>query len=191
MKCEKCFSELSNDAVFCQFCGAKQENQNNIEAQIDAVEDKLNITECGFSDKGRIDCREWIREFGFEEVCLAVNIALKQYLKFDKDGKPIQSSVNEIFSKISGICHNRKIAQEKPYLSDALKIYNYANKKFSLSSNQGHECKNNIERILQIYSKSDDYSDNFDELFWQLKKSDNKWVFLDLLNDIITEMERK
>lgn len=189
MKCIKCSAEIPDNAFFCQFCGSNQEGENDIETQIENVENKLEITGCRFSKKGRINCREWIREFGYEEVCLAVDIALKQYLEFDEDDHPISSSVNEVYKKIPGICYNRKQAKEKPYMADTQKMINYASQKFRLSKNQECELKDYIQHVLRLYSKKDNYADNYEELFWEMKRSDDEWEFWDILKEIIREME--
>lgn len=191
MNCVKCSAELPDNALFCHFCGAKQEKENDIETQIDLIENKLNVTGHGFSIKGRIDCQDWIREFGFEEVCVAVDIALKNYLKFDENDNPVLDSVNMVFDKISGICYNRKIAKETPYKADVQKMFNYANKKYYLSEKQKREFKDYIQHVLQLYSKNDNYIDNFEGLFWQLKRSDDKWEFLKLLEEIVNKLEAR
>ncbi len=189
MKCVKCSADLPDNALFCYICGAKQDKDNNVETQINAIEAKLDITGCKFSQKGRIDCGEWIRRFGFEEICLAVDIALEKYLEFDEDDKPIQSSVNEVFDKIPGICYNRKMSKETPYLADAQKMIHYAKKKFNYSEYREKELKNYIERILQLFSKKENYTENFENLFWELKRSDDKWDFLNLLEEIVNTLE--
>lgn len=189
MKCDKCSSELPDKALFCPICGAKQEYNNDIETQVEIIEQKLNITDCCFSKKGRIDCQEWIKEFGFEEVCTAVDITLKQYLKFDDEDNPIRSTANEVFNKISGICYNRKSAKITPYLADTQKMVNYSAKKFYLSEYQEREYKDYISRILRFYSRETDYADLFENLFWQLKRSNDKWEFLDFLKEIADKWE--
>lgn len=183
MKCKKCFAEIDNSAIFCSMCGEKQDEQS-IEEQINSIEKKLEVTNSIFSDKGRIDCAQWIKEFGIEEIFEAIEIAIKQYLRFDCDNNPTKSSVNEVFAKIPGICANRKRAKEKPYIADSQKMLNYALKKFYLSERQEQEYKEHIERVLYLYSKNSDYTERFEELFWQLKKANDKWDFLDLLTEL-------
>ena len=183
MKCKNCSAEIDDRALFCSMCGEKQA-EDSIEMQIDAIERKLAVTKSVFSDKGRIDCTQWIKEFGIDEIFEAVEIAIKQYLRFDGDDNPIESSVDEVFSKIPGICANRKRAKEKPYIADSQKMLNYALKKFYLSERQEQEYKEHIERVLYLYSKNSDYTERFEELFWKLKKANDKWDFLDLLSEL-------
>lgn len=183
MKCKNCSAEIDDSALFCAMCGEKQAD-DRIEMQINAIERKLAITQNVFSDKGRISCAQWIKEFGVEEVLESIEIAIKQYLRFDDNSKPVKSSVDEVFEKIPGICANRKRAKEKPYIADSQKMLNYALKKFYLSEQQKHEYKEYIERVLYLYSKNSDYIEKFEELFWQLKKADDKWFFFDLLAEL-------
>ncbi len=183
MLCRNCTSEIDNTAVICPFCKATQFT-DDIETQIDCVERKLKITGHSFSDIGRFHCGEWIKEFGILEVCEAVEISLKQYLKFSNDGTPEQRRVDIVFKKIPGICANRKIAKEKPYMADVRKIFNYAARMFSLTETQEREYKKYIERVLYVYSKQPNYDDNVEELFWKLKKSSDKWEFLEYLEEL-------
>lgn len=183
MKCKNCLAQIEDNALFCYKCGTKQDIPS-IDEQIESVEKKLEITNRVFSDKGRIDCTQWLKEFGFEEVCEAVEISIKQYLRFDSDNNPTETSVIEVFSKIPGICANRKISKEKPYIADSKKMFYYACKKIHLSDYQEREYKEYIERVLYLYSKCEDYTEKFEELFWELKKASDKFDFLDLLKDI-------
>ena len=110
MKCISCSSEIPDASAFCLKCGTKQD-MINLDEQIDTVEEKLSITNCSFSAKGRINCQKWIEEFGFDEVAKAVDIALSQYLKFDTEDTPVKHTVGLVFDKIPSICANRKIAR--------------------------------------------------------------------------------
>ncbi|MFZ5644653.1 MAG: hypothetical protein ACOY46_13775 [Bacillota bacterium] len=65
MKYVKCFSDLPNNALLCPTYGGKQDTGDDIDAQIDVVEEKLSITGCCFSKKERIDCQQWIKEYGY------------------------------------------------------------------------------------------------------------------------------
>lgn len=169
MNCIKCSTELPDNAVYCHICGAKQETTDEINAQIDAIEKRLSITGCCFSNAGCLDYRGWIEEYGFQEVCTAVNMALKQYLRFDSEDKPIRSSTHEVFQKIPGICYNRRSARKQPYLADVHRMVNYASKKFYLSDYQERNYRDYITRILSRYSTRENYSYLFEELFWRLK----------------------
>ena len=178
---------MPDNALFCHICGSKQiHNEGNMEEKIELIEKKLEITDRSFSEKGRINCKQWIIEFGFEEVMEAADISLKQYLKFDTDGKPIQNSANTVFDKISGICANRKMFKEKPYLLDAGKMLGYANKKFRITNYRSQELKEHIERILYLfYKKTINYNDRAEDLFWRLKKATDEWEFLNEVKELI------
>jgi len=189
MNCWSCSAEIPQDSAFCLKCGAKQ-NAVNLEEQIDLIEEKLSITNYSFSPKGRIDCQQWINEFGFDEVYESIEIALKQYLQFDEDGKPSKHSVNVVFNKISGICANRKISREKPYMADTLRMLGYANKKYRLSESQEKDYKEHISRVLYLlFAKNDNYSDSYESFFWKMKASEDKWEFLDEMKNIIITLE--
>lgn len=189
MKCTNCASELPADAVFCHICGTKQESLDAVFAQVNAIEKRLSVTGAGFNNQGRAQCQTWIGEYGFEEVCTAVDIAIKQYLHFDENDKPIRDSVHEVFNKIPGICYNRKKAKVKPYLADAQMLVNYALKKFYFSEFRERILRDYVERILYLYSRMNNYSDMFQDLFWELKRTNDKWDFMDYLEQIIADLE--
>ncbi len=189
MKCVSCSAEIPDDSDFCLKCGTKQDILN-IDAQVDDLEEKLSVTNHSFSAKGRINCQKWIEEFGFDEVAKAINIALSQYLKFDDEHTPIKHTVDLVFAKIPGICANRKIAKEKPYMADTQKMVGYANKKFALSEYQEKEYKEHIGRLLYLFNKkASDYSKMFEDFFWKLKKSNDKWEFLEEMKELIEVWE--
>ncbi len=188
MICINCSAELPDNALFCHICGAKQTTNDEIISQINAIEERLSVTGCCFSNSGRVDCQGWIEEYGFEEVCTAVSIALKQYLLFDSEDKPIRSSADEVFQKIPGICYNRRIAKKQPYLADVQRMVKYASKKFSLSEYRERNYRDYITRILYLYSKRDNYTELFEEFFWNLKRSTDKWDFLDFLEQTADEL---
>lgn len=192
MKCVNCLEEIPDNAVFCHLCGAKQvtDDIDNIENQIDIIEEKLDITGFSFNTKGCIECKQWIKEFGFNEVSEAVDISLKQYLKFDVNDKPIKESVDTVFDKIAGICAVRKMSKDKPYYGDMRKMVGYASKKFRLSDYQEREYKECINRLLYLfYNNAKDYTKMFGDLFWKLKNSDDKWEFIDEVKEIIEVWE--
>ena len=77
------------------------------ESEIDAVNDVfLAYTDYALSKQGRLNTRKLIRRFGITEVLEAAEIAIGKY--YDGTGK----SWDNAFSKIGGICYNRKKARE-------------------------------------------------------------------------------
>lgn len=190
MKCCKCSIEIPESSAFCLKCGAKQ-SIIDIDELIDLIEEKLSATNCSFSAKGRLDCQKWINEFGFDEVCHAVEIAIPQYLRFDKDNNPIKETVSEVFNKIPGICANRKKVREKPYMANTLQMVGYANKKFRLSQWMEKDYKEHIERILYLmYKKEANYSDSYERFFWKMKNAEDKHDFLEEMSAIIKVLEK-
>ena len=72
------------------------------ECQVDAIESCAEeIAGINFSDSGRKDIRLLIKRFGFAEVYEATEIAFNKY-----------PSTEFAFSKIGGICYNRKKQRE-------------------------------------------------------------------------------
>ena len=66
------------------------------------------------SDVGRQDLRKLVRKFGLSEVMEAMNIAADYYLRFDDEGNATPESFNIAFSKLGGICMNRRREREDP-----------------------------------------------------------------------------
>ena len=84
----------------------KNELQNEIELEIDSIEQLfISVTEYGFNAKGRNGIRRLINRFGFQEVHESTEIALDRYYIYPYDWE-------NAFSKIGGICYNRKKARE-------------------------------------------------------------------------------
>lgn len=86
----------------------RDELETEMEIQIDAVENIfIKYTDYGFSETGRINTRRLIKRFGINEVLEAAEISLERYyMKYPKNWETA-------FSKIGGICYNRKKAREE------------------------------------------------------------------------------
>jgi hypothetical protein len=86
----------------------RDELETEMEIQIDAVENIfIKYTDFGFSETGRINTRRLIKRFGINEVLEAAEISLERYyMKYPR-------SWETAFSKIGGICYNRKKAREE------------------------------------------------------------------------------
>lgn len=80
----------------------KRELMQVEEQQVDAIEAcVISITGTGFSDTGRKNTRLLIKRFGFSEVYEAAEIAFNKYPDWEN-----------AFTKIGGICYNRKKQRE-------------------------------------------------------------------------------
>lgn len=78
------------------------------EAEIDLIVEIFSTyTEWVPSDDGRRKVLDYIRRFGFSEVCTATEIAIAKY--YTGTG----SSWSYAFNKIGGICYNRKKKREE------------------------------------------------------------------------------
>ena len=85
----------------------RQALEQEIEIEIDAVDACFQAnTEWEMSDKGRLRIRKLIREFGFNEVYTACEIAIDKYYK------GTSHSWQDAFNKIGGICYNRRKAAQ-------------------------------------------------------------------------------
>ena len=81
---------------------------NAVEAEVDAINSIFcSQTKWGISDHGRIGIRKLIKQFGFNEVYEACQIAVDKYYN------STESSWNNAYNKIGGICYNRKKAREE------------------------------------------------------------------------------
>ena len=80
-----------------------------IEMEIDAVESIfIRDTGSGFTSNGRIGVRRLIKRFGFMEVCEATEISIVRYYNSN-----LPNTWEHAYSKIGGICYNRKKAREQ------------------------------------------------------------------------------
>lgn len=72
---------------------------------IDMFENQFtSIFQMSLTDHGRAKVRSWIKQFGYQEVIEALNIAADKY-----------EEVDEAWNKIGGICYNRKIGRGADY----------------------------------------------------------------------------
>jgi hypothetical protein len=86
----------------------REELEYEIEAEIDSIDAIFqNRTKWGMSDVGKINMRKIITRFGYNDAYEATDIAINQY--YDGSEKSWQNA----FSKIGGICYNRKKAREE------------------------------------------------------------------------------
>lgn len=86
----------------------REELEIEIEAEIDSVDSLLQKrTQWGMSDVGRNNLRKLLNRFGYNDVYEATEIAIDQYYNGS------ERSWQNAFSKIGGICYNRKKAREE------------------------------------------------------------------------------
>lgn len=170
MKCIKCGVELPENAAFCHVCGTTQHDDNQ---SVDCIEMLLKKkTGFGFSKQGRLDCERWIGEFGFQEVQEGVLISIQQYMAFDQDGAPIKSAVEEVFSKIGGICANRRRQAECPYEGDLQRFLAYSDRKWHFTAWQKSNYKADLFWIFRALNQYADCSELTEGLFLCLKKAE-------------------
>lgn len=67
---------------------------------------------------GKQKIAKWLREFGPAEVLEAMQIAAEQYFLYDSVGNVTEESYDKAFAMVSGICRNRRLQAEKPWLKD-------------------------------------------------------------------------
>jgi hypothetical protein len=92
----------------------KQELMMEKEKQIETVESLIAcVTGFTLTDHGKATIRKHIRRFGFSEVYSATEISLDTYW----NGQ--ESSWDNMFYKIGGICYNRKKAREQDAEQDS------------------------------------------------------------------------
>lgn len=86
----------------------RQEMDDMIDLQIEAVDRMFGSdTDYVMANGGKKEMSSLLRKFGFNEVYEACQIAIRRYYKGS------ESSWRFMFSKIGGICYNRKKAREE------------------------------------------------------------------------------
>ena len=79
-----------------------------LQRQAEVIDEYMKTcTKYRMSEEGYADIKKLIRRFGFEEVCIAVEIAYDRYYT------GTDQSWNEAFWKIGGICYNRRRQREE------------------------------------------------------------------------------
>lgn len=69
-----------------------------------------HLTESGLKNLKKLK-----RRFNINEIMAAMKVAAEQYLIY-KGNVPTKDSVELAWSKVGGICRNRKLVQDKPYM---------------------------------------------------------------------------
>lgn len=190
MICVACKKEITDGSVFCNFCGSKQ-TANAIELSLDEmlekVQDLISITGYSFSETGILNCKKWIREFGFEILCESIETALTQYLVKGNDGKYTEASVDEVFSKIGGIAKNKHNAITKPYISDVRRITNYAKKAFYINYYELNDLSADLNNILYFFFTSNQYDGKVDDILALVRGSKDKYEFFEKIEALKTD----
>jgi len=75
------------------------------------------------NDKGLRDLRRLVKKFSIPEVMEAMRVARDAYLETDDEGKYTLESVQKAWSKVGGICHNKRVEKEDPARSQSDKGY--------------------------------------------------------------------
>lgn len=89
----------------------RKELQNEYEHEIDYIEEIIRSYDSAWelSATGRRTVKKLIKQFGYEQVANAADIAFDSYF----DGT--ENSWHKAFNKIGGICYNRKIGRGAEY----------------------------------------------------------------------------
>ena len=88
----------------------KMELMAETEKEIDIIDDYISsISDWSLADNGKQTIRRLINKYGFEETYNAVQIAFDKYFYGD------DNSWEFAFSKIGGICYNRKVGRGADY----------------------------------------------------------------------------
>lgn len=187
MECVVCKKDIADGSMFCNFCGSKQTVQSvemSLDEMLDKVQDLISITGYSFSETGILDCKKWIREFGFDILCESIETALSQYLVKGDDGKYTESSVNEVFSKIGGIAKNKHTAITKPYISDVRRITNYAKKAFYINYYELNDLSADLNNILYYFFTSNQYDGKVDGILAFVRGSKDKYEFFEKIEKL-------
>lgn len=89
------------------------------------------IAPYSLNERGKAQLAQIIRKYPYEMLVECIDIGIKQYFHYDKDGALTQESVNEFLNKLGGIAYNRSknpIDQEISHIKNKCKkIYAYWN----------------------------------------------------------------
>lgn len=190
MECVACKKDIAEGSMFCNYCGSKQmvtPVEMTLDEMIAKAQDLVSITGYSFSDTGILDCKKWIREFGFEILCESIETALSQYLVKGNDGKYTEASVNEVFSKIGGIAKNKHTAITKPYISDVRRITNYAKKAFYINYYELNDLSADLNNILYYFFTSNQYDGKVDYILALIRGSKDKYEFFEKIETLKTD----
>lgn len=190
MICVACKKEITDGSVFCNFCGLKQTanaTELSLDEMLEKVQDLISITGYSFSETGILNCKKWIREFGFEILCESIETALTQYLVKGNDGKYTEASVDEVFSKIGGIAKNKHNAITKPYISDVRRITNYAKKAFYINYYELNDLSADLNNILYFFFTSNQYDGKVDDILALVRGSKDKYEFFEKIEALKTD----
>ena len=192
MECKVCKKIIADGSSFCNFCGSKQEmilSALTMDQMLEQIQNEISVTGYSFSEAGLINCKKWIKEFGFEIVFESVETALSQYLIEDKNGNYTQDSINEVFSKIGGIAKNKHTAITKPYISDAKRIINYAKKVFFINYYESNDLNADLNNLLYFFFTTKQYDGKVDDILAFVRGSKDKYEFLDKIDQLKDKFE--
>lgn len=187
MKCIVCKKDISDGSMFCNFCGSKQPAilvELTVDEMIAKVQDLISMTGYSFSETGILNCKKWIREFGFDILCESIEAALSQYLVKGSDGKYTEESVNEVFAKIGGIAKNKHTAISKPYVTDVRRITNYAGKAFRFNYYELNDLSTDLNNLLYYFFSSEQYEGKVDAILAMVRGSHDKYEFFEKIEDL-------
>lgn len=86
----------------------KKELMSLLDRELGAIDDYLlAISEWKTSAAGKMDLRRLIGRFGFEEVYISLQISFDRYFTGS------ETSWDHAFSKVGGVCYNRRRAREE------------------------------------------------------------------------------
>jgi len=128
---------------------------------------------------GRDTLKKLIKKYSLEEVLDAIDIAVNQYLERDDEGLiTLQSAANAI-SKLPGICRNKRIEREKPYMSELFHLRSIMLKRF------WYVGEDVLYRMERAYKKGLSV-----ESIRQMIFSTHRWSdFSEYLNDFLRDVD--
>lgn len=193
MNCKNCNQQIPDESMFCNYCGYRiiDNKEESLQEQVRFIEEILSEkTNYNFNDKGKLDCEKWIKEFGFKTVVLSTRTSIASYLKY-KNEKPTEESIDNVFSKISGICYNTVQQNSKPYLSKASHVAGIINKTFNINEYKLKNLRLNLEKLFRIYFE--EYNDSYDkfveDIMWEAKKTNSSASFHYMIEDLLEDVD--
>lgn len=86
------------------------------------------------TESGLLSLRSLVKQYQLDEILKAINIATTNYLVCNNETFT-QTSVEDAFKKVGGICHNTKLARENPQKFKIMQIRNILQKKCGYFNN--------------------------------------------------------
>jgi hypothetical protein len=161
----------------------KEELSHLKDTAIDRVSQFWSTVVPGFSlnENGRQSLKKLTTRFEIDEIMDAMRIASDQYLEY-ANGNLVPESVENAWSKVSGICRVRRTEKVKPYIRDLLYIRGILRKRLFYVNEQqvmglledAHLAGASIENLMGLAKDCKNWTEFRDEIYQFLSPSSHQ-----------------